>query len=494
MYLSRVFFVSLLAASITACGGGGGGGGGGDRTSTPPPVDGGDGGGSGGGNGGGTPGGGENPPPPVVAKFWEGGSRISAESVRSANPSVVVNNQGTVFSAWMNAAQSEIDPAVSAVVVRPGNAPGPSQVISNNDNTLDINYGWQLSLSNTERFRGGVTIAADEQGDAHVAWMEFDGAEGDIRVASYDGGSSAWSAPATIDDNRDAFEPQVFAFPSGVAYVLYKQLTVDGVKLFASRFNGVWGSPVEIEDVSEEAAISGWISGNTLNIAYVSQVDEDDDALRLATVSEAAGLVGTELVDGRGLKSNVQGIDHNDEKVVVWSERDDAGFQSLVGRARNSTWYDLPKIEELANNSQHVQLASLDGVLHIVWSQRYSPSLSNTLFDDLLTVRLENGELSEVQKLYDSGAGNPVLVKAEGKLYLQWYASHSTYSEYHPGTGWLTSTRPFCYGDNDIGQPGSGTCYNSGTDHGLSVNGAYGASVWVQNADGVNSVILSLSN
>jgi hypothetical protein len=148
----------------------------------------------------------------------------------------------------------------------------------------------------------------------------------------------------------------------------------------------------------------------------------------------------------------------------------------------------MPQIEDRPYDVGHLALTSIGDELHVVW--RHKDQSSVAVFHDLNTVTYTSAGISDVQTLFDSGAANPVLVNGgDGKLYAQWFTSHTKYSEYVPGDGWKSVTQPFCMANNVI----SGSCFNSGSEHSIDVAGQYGVSAWLESVDDIRSVVVSLS-
>jgi len=486
----KVLF-SVMVLALIGCGGGGGG------SSTTAP-------GSGGGNGPSIP----NPPNPPgsdtdpVAKVrsWSPGFQISNPNREAHNPVATVLASGEVYVSWVEAATEESPSSIFAAVLRADLPEGKrsrdniqiSQLDRGNDQVL-ANTRWNF-LNEVERFRPEPQMAVSQDGVAHVAWLESDGKTTSVYVSDYAPQAGVWSSPLAVESTDEACsEIKLQALSNGDVLLLFKQVGADDTALKAVPFysnTGKWGAVFEVAaSVKGGADVALWEHDGEVLVGYLATLDDKNDRLNVARLDLADLSVAGETVDSTGLKGSVVGAAFQGADVLVWAERDQYGYYSVVGSVNaGDQWQDIPEIEDLPYDAGHIKLAAVENELHIVW--RHKDQSSTYLFHDLYSVKYSSSGIGEAQKLFDSGAANPVLVSGgDGKLYVQWFASHTKYSEYTPDRGWSSISQPFCTSGALI----SGVCYNSGTEHTLDVSGKYGVSAWLQSVNGIRSVAVSLS-
>lgn len=483
------FMPYVLLFGLAACGGGGGGSGGaGTGPANVGPENGGPG------------GGGTNTT--YLARKWNEGFLLSNPVHNAANPTVKVSGSGIVYSAWIESVPADGRQHLFVAVFNPASVSSRDDLLieqfDNASQSVDRNIRWNFSLSEQEQFRGGPQLAVSDDGTAHLAWTLSEGSQHSVWVSTYASQSNAWTAPEKLsEDGADCKELSIQSLAGGATLLAWKQndaaVTALHGALFVSNGSG-WSDPAEIaSSVKDGTAISVWQHGFSTYLGFIQPVDAANDRAVVLSLDLSGGLVPQEsVIDSSGLKTNIVGTGAGNSNFVFWSERDAGNYYSVIGmKAEAGVWAALPAAESDPQDVGHLNAGVIGEEVHLVWKHRYSDANSTYLFDDLRTTRYRNGSFSQVETLFDSGAANPVLLNgSDGKLYLEWFTSHSTYAEYVPEQGWKAASRPFCYNDL-VGT--SGNCYNSGTEHGLSINKEVGAAIWLRQESGIKQVVVALS-
>ena len=485
--MKKTLLSIFIAAAMAGCGGGGTSEPASTGTGTDIVPD--DGAGPGAGN-----------EPVYQARVWSTGFQISNPNREAQNPSVKVLEDGTVFASWIEAATEEHSSAVYASVLRADlpeserqrDALQISQLDDANE-TVVANTRWNFT-GEVERFIPSPKLAASNDGVAHVAWLQNDGTTTSVYVSDYIPQGNAWSAAVSVESTNEACsEIKLLSLSNGDTVLLWKQTGDDSVSLkgiLYSANTADWGTVFDVAtSVKTEADVSLWEKDGIVSIAYLSSIDIENDRLTVAVLELTGPTVSYVVIDDTGLKASVVGTQLQSSDVVVWAEMDEFGYYSIAGAVNAGVqWEAVSQVEDRPYDVGHISVSAVGDDLHIVW--RHKDQSSTAIFHDLNTVTYSSSGVSDIQTLFDSGAANPVLVNdGDGKLYAQWFTSHTKYSEYVPGDGWKSVSQPFCMAGNVI----SGSCFNSGTEHSLDVSSQYGVSAWLESVNGIRSVVVSLS-
>lgn len=438
--------------------------------------------------------------PVYQAREWTTGFQISNPNREAFNPSVKALGDGTVFAAWVEAATEERPAAVFASVLRADltdaeRARGALQIaqLDDGNETVMANTRWNF-VGEVERFIPSPKLAVSDDGVGHVAWLQNDGVRTSVYVSDYIPQGGAWSAAVSVESTDEpCSEIKLQTLTNGDAVLLWKQAGDDGVALKGVAYyanTGSWGTVFDVaSDVKTDADVGLWEKDGDVGVAYLVSVDAENDRLMVADLDLSGLSVSAEEIDADGLKGSVVGTQFESNDVVMWAETDEYGYYSIAGSVNAGTqWQAMPQIEDLPYDVGHISLAAINNELHVVW--RHKDQSSAAVFNDLNSVTYTSAGITDVQTLFGSGASNPVLVSGgDGKLYAQWFTSHTKYSEYVPGEGWKLATQPFCMANHVIGV----SCFNSGSEHSIDVAGQYGVSAWLESVSGIRSVVVSLS-
>lgn len=435
------------------------------------------------------------------SREWSTGVQLSGLSREGVNPSVRVLGDGTVFALWVESATENAPSAIFASVFNAELGEQELQrseiqinQIDNGNETVVVNNRWNFT-GEIEGFKPSPKLAVSNDGVGHAAWLQDNNSITSVYVSDYIPQSSSWSAPKSVESSsQSCSDIELFTISNGDSILLWKESSADGMALNGVVYyanSGSWGTVFNFANNIKDENIALWENNGKAVIAYLSSIDSENDALTVAELELNTGAVNHVVVDNDGLKGSLVGTNFKNSNVIVWAGMDELGYFSVKGAVNLSgvQWSAMPKVENLPYDVGHISIASIDDELNIVWQHKEQSSVG--VFYDLNAVKYTDSDgVGDVETIFDSGAANPLLVNGgDGKLYLQWFTSHTKYSEYVLGDGWKPIVQPFCTDSHII----NGSCFNGGTEHSLDVNGQYGVSAWLESVNGMRSVVISLS-
>ena len=430
---------------------------------------------------------------------WSAGFQISDPQRDAHNPVVKVSKEGTVFAVWIEEATNNHNSTIFASVLPAGLSNNEQKrdalkinQLSNTDNSVVINHQWNVSKQ-VERYIPSPNLVISNNGDAHVAWLEKNNEDTSVYVSSYSAQNAVWSNSLPIEEtNEPCSEIKLFAQTNGDVLLLWKQKGENALSLKARPYyvNSGWGPIIEVAtNVKAMSDVSVWKNLDSVAIGYLSTIDKNNDKLTLTGLDLSTRNMWSEEIDPTGVKGSLVATQFNSQPILIWAEKDDDGYYSVVGAEYiDSEWKPLPQIENFTNDVGHIALAAINDKLHIVW--RHTDPSSH-YFDDLRTLTYSSSGKSEPKLLNSSGALNPVLINGrDNRLYLQWAAPNTKYSEFPPNSNWKNISSPFCHKDDAL-YP---LCLNNGTEHTIDVFDNFGASAWLETVANTRSVVIALSD
>jgi len=232
-------------------------------------------------------------------------------------------------------------------------------------------------------------VAMDDNGNAIIAWHQYDGSNWQIFKSEYRNG--AWTYPSSRTDNitpdgQNAFDPQVAMDDNGNAIIVWWQHDGSNCQIFKSEYrNGVWTHPASLADnISPNGSDAHYQqvamddSGNT--IIVWQQSDDSGDAqifkseYRNGAWTNPASLTDNISPDGSDASRPQVAMDDNGNAVIVWVQYD-GGYQQIYrSEYRNGAWTDpsslADNISPDGSDASRPQVAMDDnGNAVIVWEQ-----------------------------------------------------------------------------------------------------------------------------
>ena len=434
---------------------------------------------------------------------WSAGFQISNPQRDAQNPVARVSKDGTVFVIWIEEATNNMSPAIFAAVL-PADLDSNQQnrdslkikQLSNDNQSVTVNLQWNLS-NQVERYLPSAKLVLSSNGDAHVAWLAKDGESTSIYISQYSAQNGTWSNSKSFKCTLSpCSEIKLAALANNNILLLWKQKNQNNQLL---SLNGLLYTPESMwradilkiaNNVKTLSDVALWSDSNTNTaaIGYLEPLDQENDQLILSSLNLSNRELIREKIDSIGVKGSLVGTQFNEQPVLIWAGIDQYGYYSMKGAEKNSRgWRFLPQIENFKGDVGQIAVATMNDKLHIIWRDT---QLFNT-YSKLRSLTYSSSGTSESKLIYDLGALNPVIVNGnDGKLYLQWSASHTKYSEYSPNNKWETIKMPFCH-KSSLLYP---LCYNDGTQHTIDVYGDFGVSAWLESVANSQSLVIALSN
>lgn len=191
-----------------------------------------------------------------------------------------------------------------------------------------------ISLAGENAYSPKVALSAN--GAALIVWEQFDGVNFRIHMSEYRGG--VWNHPADFDldalslGGQDAAAPQVAVDASGDALIVWQQLDGSNVQIFRSEYrSGGWTHPVNLAD-------------------FISNVGQNAGAPQVAMAA-------------------------NGDAVIVWSQVDGTYDRIYLREYRNSGWTTsftlaAPSVSIPGQNAGNPQVAmNGSGATVVTWQQ-----------------------------------------------------------------------------------------------------------------------------
>jgi hypothetical protein len=158
---------------------------------------------------------------------------ISQDGQDAHNPQVAMDNNGNAIITWYQADGSNNQ--IFKSEYRDGGWTHPSSLSDN--------------ISPDGQAAGSTQVAMDNNGNAIIAWQQYDGSNWQIFKSEYRGG--VWTHPSSLSDNispdgQDANYPQVAMDNNGNAIITWEQ---SDDQIFKSEYRGgFWKHPASLSD------------------------------------------------------------------------------------------------------------------------------------------------------------------------------------------------------------------------------------------------------
>ncbi len=263
---------------------------------------------------------------------------ISPDGQNAEHPQVAMDDNGNAVIAWH---QSDgANEQIFKSEYRNGAWTHPSSVTDNISPDLQNVYG--------------LHVAMDNNGNAIIVWYQsVDGINAQIFKSEYR--NSAWTHPASLTDNispdgQPAEHPQVAMDDNGNAVIAWHQYDNANWQIFKSEYrNGAWTHPSSLTDnISPDGT---W--------AYISQVAMDDNGNAVIVWQQKSNVIDWEIFkseyrnsawthpssltdnispDGQSAYSPRVAMDNNGNAVIVWYQFAGTEWQAFKSEYRNGAW------------------------------------------------------------------------------------------------------------------------------------------------------------
>ncbi len=195
-------------------------------------------------------------------------------------------------------------------------------------------------------------VAMDNNGNAIVVWYQSDGANDQIFMSEYRGGT--WTHPSGLSDNispngTKSFSPQVAMDDNGNAIVVWNQNDGANNQIFKSEYRGsAWTHPSGLSDNISTDGTNAYDSqvemdnnGNAIVVWYQSDGTNDQifmSEYRGGAWTHPSSLTDNISPDGTGASYPQVAMGDNGDAIVVWYQSDGANDQIFKSEYRGGSW------------------------------------------------------------------------------------------------------------------------------------------------------------
>ncbi len=238
-------------------------------------------------------------------------------------------------------------------------------------------------LSNQTGVSYDPSLVVDATGDVHVAWQGWSGGDYEIIYRRWDATSGVWGTTVAISDNTAvSHSPSLAVDETGDVHVAWMDWSVGGWDILYRRWNatsGVWGTTENVsenEDVSGEPSLAVDVEGN-VHVAwrdvsnYAGSGTDADIFYRCWNVTSGAWGTTEVLSENAGDSMHPSlAVDDAGNVHVAWMDYSVGGCDILY-RRWNATWGVWSTTEDVSENPGYSENPSLvvdsAGNLHVAW-------------------------------------------------------------------------------------------------------------------------------
>ncbi|MCI5071544.1 hypothetical protein MRY82_01200 [bacterium] len=256
------------------------------------------------------------------------------------SPSIAMDDDGNAIVVWEQEEGSDYNIFISEY--RNGSWTHPADT----NDYISPNSG---SLYDAE-------VAMDNNGNAIVAWIGYDGADDQVFISEYRNGS--WTHPADADDNispdgQDVYDMEVAMDDNGNAIIVWEQYNGTDDQIFISEYrNGSWTHPADLNDFisvtgeeSDDPEIAMDNNGNAI-IVWTQYIETPD--VERVYMSEYRNGSWTHPADEDDYISVTSSddtydptvaMDNDGNAIIVWYQNDSSEDQQVfMSEYRNGSW------------------------------------------------------------------------------------------------------------------------------------------------------------
>lgn len=231
-------------------------------------------------------------------------------------------------------------------------------------------------------------VAMDDSGNIIVVWYQFDGSKNQIFKSEFRNG--AWTHPTSLSDNispdgQYAYFPDVDMDNNGNAIIAWHQYDGVAYQIFKSEYrNGTWTHPTSISDnisPNGQNTYSAQIAMSDNGDAIISWYQADGahnqifkSEYRNGSWTHPASLGDNISINGQEANANEVAMDDSGNTVLVWHQSNGTHFQIFKSEYRNGAWtHPTTLSNNISPDGQSATLpqVSMDnlGNAVIVWGQ-----------------------------------------------------------------------------------------------------------------------------
>lgn len=296
---------------------------------------------------------------------------ISPDGQDASFSSVAVDNAGNTIIVWVQF--DGLNNQVFKSEYRNGTWSNPSSI---NDN---ISPDGQDAIA--------PQVAMDNNGNAVIAWMQFNGFNFQVYKAEYRNGT--WSYPVDLDDNispdgQDVSAPQIAMNDNNEIVIAWSQNDGLNSQVFKAEYRaGIWTTPSSLDDnisPSSEYADDPKIALNDNGNAIITWVGLDGSNFQIFKSEYNAGVWSnpSSLSDhislgGQDCDPPAIAMDAQGNAIIVWSQSDSANTQVFKAEYRSGAWTTPSTLSDNISpdgqSTSSAQVAISNDHAVIVWVQ-----------------------------------------------------------------------------------------------------------------------------
>ncbi len=297
---------------------------------------------------------------------------ISPDGQAAEAPQVAMNNMGEAIIVW-----SQSDGTTSQIF---------RSEYRNDSWTDPVDLMDNISPAGQNAF--APRVAMNEDGEAVIAWHQFDGTNIQIFRSEYRAGS--WTDPSGLNDSispggQDAIIPIVAMDNNGDAIIGWRQSDGANTQVFRSEHrNGSWTDPSDLMDNNSpdgETVVNMRVAMGDNGEAVIvwSQFDGAINRIfrseyRNNAWTDPADLNDHISPDGSGASIPDVAMNNRGESIIVWQQTVLLNDQIFRSEYRDGAWIDLSELNEhISPGGQGSFNADVaigdDGSAVIVWTQ-----------------------------------------------------------------------------------------------------------------------------
>ncbi len=302
---------------------------------------------------------------------------ISPDGTHAENPMVAMDDNGQAIIVWL-----QYDGSDERVYK------------STFDGTWHNPTDLTDSISPATKDASYAGVAMSNDGTATIVWQESDGSDYQIFRSIYDG--STWTDPSSLTDNispdgESAEEPQVAMDNNGNAIITWMQYDGSDWRIFKSEYrSGAWtdpsisdgisfsGSDAEYPEVAMDNngnAIITWLQSDGTN----QQVFKSEYRGGVWT-SWPSSLTDNISPDGQDAEYPEVAMDNNGNAIITWMQSDGTNQQVFKSEYRSGAWTNPASLtDNISPDGQDVSLPQVamsnKGTAVITWQQSDATTL-----------------------------------------------------------------------------------------------------------------------
>lgn len=193
-------------------------------------------------------------------------------------------------------------------------------------------------------------VAMDNNGNAIIVWIQFDGMKLQIFKSEYRNGS--WAHPTALTDNispdgQDTYNPQVAMDNDGNAIIVWNQSEGGFSQIFMSEYrNGAWTHPTLADNINPDGSagnpqVAMNNNGNAIIVWHqyeglVSQIFKSE--YRNGAWAHPASLADNISPDVYMAADAEVAMDDNGNAIIVWEQHDGSSWQIFKSEYRSGAW------------------------------------------------------------------------------------------------------------------------------------------------------------